>query len=267
MQITQAKKRPSLVFTIIIYLCLASLSLLDSSAQQQSRFLKWSYQDAGGLLESIAPKVPLFAIAGGATLFTGIRIDEPFQDDVKESYASNSVWGHYLDITNEIGGTKVRLPVAGIFIATLFTKNTKLQDAAFTSLQSWLYSGILSYGLKHSFGRFRPEDGFGAGKFEPFSANSSFPSGHTTAAFALITPWVLYYPHPITYGLFALSTGTAIARMAQDKHWPTDVIAGAALGFFTGRYLTRRHLKKVVNPGLDIFSSAMPNGFVISVKW
>ncbi len=267
MSINNVRKHRFLKVALVAHLCLVSVCLLESSAQQRTRFLKWSYEDAGGLLRSIAPKAPIFAIAGGATLVTGIRIDEPFQDDIKESYSDNSVWGHYLNITNEFGGTKVRIPITGIFIATLFTKNTKLQDAAFTSLQSWLYSGILSYGLKHSFGRFRPEDGFGASKFEPFSAHSSFPSGHTTAAFALITPWVLYYPHPITYGLFAISTGTAIARMAQDKHWPTDVLAGAAIGFFTGRFLTRRHLMKELKPGLDIFSSATPNGFVVAVKW
>lgn len=267
MQISHSKKRISLPFTLVMYLCLASFPLLDSSAQHRNRFLKWSYQDASNLLVTIAPKAPLFAIAGSATLVSGIRIDEPFQDDVKESYSDNSVWGHYLNFTNELGGTKVRLPLTGVFIATLFTKNTKLQDAAFTSLQSWLYSGILSYGLKHSVGRFRPEEGLGASKFEPFSAHSSFPSGHTTAAFALITPWVLYYPHPITYGLFALSTGTAIARMAQDKHWPTDVIAGAALGFFTGRFLTRRHLNKEIRPRLGFSSSATPNGFLVTVKW
>jgi hypothetical protein len=52
---------------------------------------------------------------------------------------------------------------------------------------------------------------------------------------------VLYYPHPVTYGLFALSTRTAVARMANDRHWPTDVIAGAAVGFFTARFLTHLH--------------------------
>lgn len=240
------------------------------TAQNYQRFVRWSYQDAGNLLNIIGPRAPIFVIAGGAMLTTGINIDEPFQDDVQESYASRGkgLWGGYLDFSNEFGGPGVRLPIAGLFAATLLSKNTKLQDAAFTSLQSWLYSGILSYGLKYAFGRYRPEDGFGPDRFQPFSSNTSFPSGHTVAAFALITPWVLYYPHPVTYSLFGISTGTAIARMARNKHWPTDVIAGAAIGFFVGRHLVRRHTGEATpTPAIKISSSASANSFAVTARW
>ncbi len=233
-----------------------------------SRFVRWSYQDAGHLAQTVGPKAPLIALAGSAVLYTGMRIDEPFQGNVRESYRPSGVWGTYLNVTNEFGGPMMRVPAVGIFAATLLTKNTKLQDAAFTSLQSWLYSGIISYGMKYAFGRYRPEDGLGANRFQPFSPNTSFPSGHTVAAFALITPWVLYYPHPVTYGLFAISTGTAISRMARSKHWPTDVVAGAAIGFFTGRHLVRQHTKKEpLIPGLNISTAASANSFVVTAKW
>ncbi len=257
-----------LLFALFIPVLLCTVPAQKCNSQDYNRFVRWSYQDAGHLAQSIGPKAPLFAIAGGAVLATGIRVDEPFQDDVRESYRGKGVWGAYLNVTNEFGGPMMRFPAVGIFTATLFTKNTRLQDAAFTSLQSWVYSGVISYGLKYAFGRFRPEDGFGPDRFQPFSPNTSFPSGHTVAAFALITPWVLYYPHPITYGLFAISTGTAISRMARSKHWPTDVIAGAAIGFFTGRHLVRRHTdKEPLIPGFKVSTSASANSFVVTAKW
>ncbi len=150
-------------------------------------------------------------------------------------------FGNFLEFANHLGGPEMNLPVAGLFAFSLTTNDQKFQDAAFTSLQSMIYAGLLSYGVKYTIGRFRPYEQSGPHEFAPFSGRSSFPSGHTTTAFAILTPWVLYYPHPVTYSLFALGTGTAIARVVREKHWATDVLAGGALGFFTAYYLTRRH--------------------------
>jgi membrane-associated phospholipid phosphatase len=121
-------------------------------------------------------------------------------------------------------------------------------------MQSLLYAGLVTIGLKTAFGRARPESGLHSQYFDPFSGSTSFPSGHTTAAFAIVTPWVLYYPGPISYSLFALSTGTAVARIARDKHWPTDVVAGAAIGFFTARFLSNKHqsLNPKTGPALNV---------------
>ena len=164
---------------------------------------------------------------------------------------SNDAFGTYLNWTNKLGGPEMNLPVVGVFAATLLTDNTRLQDAAFTSLQSMLYAGALSYGLKYTFGRARPHELQGPFRFTPLSGHSSFPSGHTVTAFAVLTPWVLYYPHPATYTLYALATGTAISRVARDKHWATDVLAGGTIGFLTAYWLTKRHQGRPVG-GLQV---------------
>jgi len=152
--------------------------------------------------------------------------------------------GNILNYVNECGGPRVTIPVAGIFAASLLTNNRRFQDAAFTSLQALTYAGIISYGLKYTAGRMRPPAQLGAHRFEPFSGHSSFPSGHTVAAFAILTPWVMYYPNVVTYSLFAVSTGTALARLARDKHWATDVLAGGAIGFLTAYWLSKQHLSR-----------------------
>lgn len=70
----------------------------------------------------------------------------------------------------------------------------------------------------------------------PFSGNTSFPSGHAAFAFGLAAaidretsarwvPWVVY---PLA-GLVGWS------RIRDDRHWTSDVVAGAALGFWTAR--------------------------------
>ena len=209
-------------------------------AQDAGRFVRWSYADAGALARSAAPRSVALAVGGAAILGVGMGADAPLLDEVQAGYHGPAA--RYLDIVNPIGGPRAVPVVAGVFAATLATDNARLQDAAFTSFQALAYAGAVSYGIKAAAGRMRPTEGRGARRLRPFSGHSSFPSGHTTQAFAVVTPWVYYYPGPATYGLLALSTGTAVARVARGKHWPSDVVAGAALGFLTARSLARRHL-------------------------
>jgi membrane-associated phospholipid phosphatase len=133
----------------------------------------------------------------------------------------------------------------------MLTNNIKFQDAAFTSLQTLLYAGVLGYLLKGIFGRARPEwtnpddpyAFFDRTGTNPLSheGNSSYPSGHAIASFGIITPWVLYYPSPFTYALYIIPTGTAFSRLATEKHWATDLAVGTVIGVAMGRWLTHRH--------------------------
>jgi membrane-associated phospholipid phosphatase len=64
--------------------------------------------------------------------------------------------------------------------------------------------------------------------------NGSFPSGHATLAFAAATSLSLsidlWY---VTLPTYAWATTVAWARLRQGVHYPSDVLAGAALGFTT----------------------------------
>jgi membrane-associated phospholipid phosphatase len=70
----------------------------------------------------------------------------------------------------------------------------------------------------------------------------SFPSGHTSVAFAAaFAYWSLQARRgtaaaqtPRIATLLALATTTGVLRVAARKHFPTDVIAGAALGAAVG---------------------------------
>src|SRR5437660_4242757 len=69
----------------------------------------------------------------------------------------------------------------------------------------------------------------------------SFPSGHATAAFALASNLSEYYPHqaPFWY-LGAAAIGWS--RVELRQHRTTDVLAGAALGYWVGKVEARsRH--------------------------
>lgn len=226
---------------LICLLAVFSIDTVSAQSADPGRFLDWSYQDGVAALKALPAYAPHAALGGTALLFPMATFDAPIRYGVQ--LGNRGLFNDFLDAMNPIGGPKA-LPVAGgIFAASLLTDDTRLQDAAFTSLQSILYAGAANYTLKYTFGRLRPETGADVREFDMFSGNTSFPSGHTATAFALVTPWVMYYPGPITYGLMAVPVGTAVARIAKDRHWPTDVLAGAALGFMTARYLSNRHLR------------------------
>jgi membrane-associated phospholipid phosphatase len=91
--------------------------------------------------------------------------------------------------------------------------------------------------VKLAVGRARPYQTPGdPGVVRPFSGNASFPSGHTALAFGIAAAidketsarWVPYVVYPLA-GLVGWS------RMRDGEHWSSDVVAGAALGFWTAR--------------------------------
>ena len=74
-----------------------------------------------------------------------------------------------------------------------------------------------------------------------FGGVGSFPSGHTIAAFSVATVFADRYPNPhwhvwLAYGLASL---IGFSRVTTQSHFPSDVFAGAALGFVIAHYAVR----------------------------
>ena len=68
------------------------------------------------------------------------------------------------------------------------------------------------------------------------SSNNSFPSGHTAIAFAGAEfLYQEYKDQSIWYGVagYAVAAGTGIFRMYNNRHWLTDVAAGAGIGILS----------------------------------
>ena len=92
-------------------------------------------------------------------------------------------------------------------------------------------------------------------KMKPHNA-SSFFSNHTTSAFttAVYSAYTFQLRHPGSPlvpwawgGSLALAAGTGTMRILAGKHFPTDVIAGAAVGAFCGYVVPRLHLRRSRN--------------------
>ena len=81
-------------------------------------------------------------------------------------------------------------------------------------------------------GRARPYTGFGRHEFKPFNAHEdfvSFPSGHTTAAFALSAALAARIKNPwVSIGLYGVASAAAVSRLYSHDHWLSDVVFSAA---------------------------------------
>lgn len=64
----------------------------------------------------------------------------------------------------------------------------------------------------------------------------SFPSGHTTAIFSLIIPFICLNPLLI-YVLLPIGLAVGISRIYLGLHYPSDVLVGALLGSVTGYFI------------------------------
>lgn len=124
---------------------------------------------------------------------------------------------------------------------------------------SIIASGLITTPMKYIVGRSRPPAEQGAGSYEPFSNNHSFPSGHATQAFAVATVISEHYDSLWVKGsAYTLASMVGFSRMNKNSHWASDVVAGAVIGIFVGHEVVRfnethRHvaLTPIIGPGIQ----------------
>jgi undecaprenyl-diphosphatase len=143
----------------------------------------------------------------------------------------NSSW-HWL-------GNGGVLALAGLVTADLAFRHDARRTVA--ALEAGLWAAGLTEVLKAAVGRPRPVlyTDEAPAAINAGSARS-FPSGHTSVAFALATSYWLArrdkYGNPGVLGwlAFGVATGVGVSRVAAGKHFPSDVFAGAVLGTASG---------------------------------
>ncbi len=236
----------------------------DKTAPDLNRFINWTIKDPVYLAKDLNHRNLGIVLAAGVSIAAVSTLDRRSSTYFQSRFENSRVWG----AVNEVGNFDYIAPLsAALFGTSLLTDRRKFQDAAFTSFQSLLYTYLSVYTLKYVFARERPSQNSSPYAFNFFERNAaSFPSGHSSNAFALVVPWVVYYPGVVTYSMLAIPVGTAIARISKGEHWLSDVYAGALIGAFWGYRLSKQHLDITGSDNLAITPFYGRNGGGVSLK-
>jgi membrane-associated phospholipid phosphatase len=201
-------------------------------------------------------------------------IDRRFTGELREGeHQSNTVLRRGATAFRLFGVPGTLYASAGFYLLGLASGHRRTEDLGLHTMEAIGISMVEVEAIKMAAGRARPRvSPNNARNFQLFRGISddnykSFPSGHTTIAFAFASAvasetqrwwpdsrWII---GPLVYSSAAL---TGVSRIYNNDHWASDVMAGAALGTFTGLKVIRyMHShpdnaidRKLLRAGVDI---------------
>ncbi|MDH3226823.1 MAG: phosphatase PAP2 family protein [Thermoleophilia bacterium] len=136
-----------------------------------------------------------------------------------------------IDIGDSFGSTWTMLGVtAGLGAVGWLGGGPRFSNAAIDMGKTLLVTGAIVGGLKVTINRTRPNN-----------AGHSFPSGHTAVAFAGASVLDEHFGWKVGVPAYGLATFTGLGRMEDNKHYLSDVIAGATIGLLVGRAIPSRY--------------------------
>jgi membrane-associated phospholipid phosphatase len=140
-----------------------------------------------------------------------------------------------------------------LYVYGRVAKNQKITDLGWHGTEAILIASATTTILKGVLGRARPyftadtnPRDFQLGKGFSTRNRQSFPSGHSTTAFAAAAAVTSEVNHSwpnatwvVAPAMFGGATMVGLSRMYHDQHWASDVALGAAIGTFAGLKIVR----------------------------
>lgn len=240
----------NLLFYIIISITLINVAGTKVIAQNHYDFQQFIDEGRDFVKRPVKWDLGDWLKFGG--LAAGVYAVMHFDDDIKSEIQKDQSYTKSFPIVfGRQYGEPYTTAALGLFFlihgkSSSNSANTKL---GFDILESFAFTGAVTGITKIAFGRKRPSmtnDQFDFNPFHFFNDDSiAFFSGHTSTAFSLSTiisgnldgtGWKIlsYVPAFIT----------AFSRVYENRHWTSDVLMGAAVGYLVGRYVINTHNEK-----------------------
>jgi membrane-associated phospholipid phosphatase len=187
-----------------------------------------------------------------------IAVAHDFDSRVRAHFAPAGAAGVTGSDTNSV---RDAIPAASLVVGTWLvseiTNDSFANTEAYTMLEAAGFSTVSAEAFKFAAGRERPDQTTDSNEWR--AGGSSFPSLHSTAAFAVGTVFAesgnddyRWLRRVVGYGM---ASATAYLRLHDNQHWLSDTVAGAALGIATGRFSTHRRLQRAHDWNLSVTPS------------
>jgi membrane-associated phospholipid phosphatase len=139
---------------------------------------------------------------------------------------------------------------------------------AYTMAEAAAFSAITATGLKYAAGRRRPNETWRVDDWR--ASGSSFPSLHSSAAFAIGTVLAESGPDDYRWTRRLLGYGvaglTSYLRLHDNSHWLSDVVAGGAIGISTAVFTLNRRSVHTNDVAVTV-SPAAGGGVALNFSW
>jgi membrane-associated phospholipid phosphatase len=191
-----------------------------------------------------------FAAVAGALAFA----DEPIQQRALQFRKDNPEFLSTSTFITNFGGAYEGYVLASFGAYGFAFHNEKMKNTTLLATQAYITGAAIQTVVKLIGGRTRPSYYDANVEAEPsflgpfgnaggLKNSSSFPSGHTTVAFAAATVFAMEYKNKPWVPIVAYSSASIIglSRITENKHWATDVFVAAALGYLTGRQIANNY--------------------------
>lgn len=166
-------------------------------------------------------------VAGVALL---VATDETTQHALTSLFANN----YSLKISRAASSMATPAGYVGMPLMLYTLGGSREKETARLMADALVNSGLITQVLKVSIGRKRPnESGDESSITGPSLRYESFPSGHTSAAFAMATVLAGRYPKK-KWAFYLLATAVGASRIIQNSHFLSDVVVGAGIGAWSG---------------------------------
>lgn len=197
----------------------------------------------------LARPLPLEVLGAGAALGGAVH---PADTRVVRSLSSSSQAETALDAGATLGGGFVQFGIAGaVYLSGITTHHQGAAELGSALLQAQAVEGLTTQALKYAVGRSRPDGG-----------RYSFPSGHTSSAFATADILLQRFGWRAGAVAYAAAGYVAASRLSERQHYPSDVVFGAAVGIASAR--TVQHA--VRTRSLQISPVALHHGAAVFVS-
>lgn len=166
--------------------------------------------------------------------------DDELSDSLQDADTLRTVFkpGKYLGYAWVQGGAAVGLYLVGRYAMEPDpgTHTNKVSHLGFDLIRAQLVSQALTLGIKQAVRRDRPT-----------GECCAFPSGHASVTFATASVLERHFGYRASWPMFAIAGYVSASRLADNRHFLSDVLFGSALGIASGWTVVGRH-------GRDMFS-------------